>query len=515
VATVHGYGAAWLAVRMLFRPRQAVKVLGITIFPQGMIPRHRGRLAEAIGRAVGNELMSHDTIVNALFEKDFLRKKVEGLVNSYVDEMLSTSYPSLLDALPSSARGPVLDAVSVLQARLGDYIVKTLQSEETVETITGFVERRVDEVLSQKVSEVLDEETFGQILMFLEKRLKGILQEKALESRVRDFVSERIDDLANTQTPLGQMFTEESVALIKDRLGDQIQPIVHQLADIATQERTRKQISSLIKHEINDYYQQLPFYQKIFVSRDKLYHEVDDLVNKTMPQKVEEVLRGEAFAQEAQNFIFSQIDNVLEKPLPELVGKIAPEKLESLKKQVSDSVLAMVQSPDISSSISIYLFDTMHNLRPHSLRALLKKTHTDIEPRLKNMLAKGLLNILSREETQNTVKSVIASQVERLLVTPIGKLTDRVSEETIRKAGNALSERVLATAKERLPAALAEFDIQTIVRDKVNNYPVEKLEALVLSVAQQHLRTIELFGLFIGLLIGIFQAFYFWVFAGK
>ena len=67
-AAFHGYGAAWLAVRMLFRPRYPVKVLGLTIFPQGMIPRHRDRLAKAIGKAVGKELVSGETVLKHLFE---------------------------------------------------------------------------------------------------------------------------------------------------------------------------------------------------------------------------------------------------------------------------------------------------------------------------------------------------------------------------------------------------------------------------------------------------------------
>ena len=45
--------------------------------------------------------------------------------------------------------------------------------------------------------------------------------------------------------------------------------------------------------------------------------------------------------------------------------------------------------------------------------------------------------------------------------------------------------------------------------------PVEKLEELVLSVAQQHLKTIELFGAVIGFVIGIAQAIYFWYFSGS
>ena len=78
-ATVHGYAGAWLAVRMLFRPRYPVKLFGLTVFPQGMIPRHRDRLANAIGKAVGEELVSQETVLEELFEKDFLQKKIQSV----------------------------------------------------------------------------------------------------------------------------------------------------------------------------------------------------------------------------------------------------------------------------------------------------------------------------------------------------------------------------------------------------------------------------------------------------
>ena len=96
VATIHGYGAAWLAIWMLFHPYQSVKLLGITVWPQGMIPRHREKLAQSIGNAVGNELVSQDTVFDALFETGFFQRKVESFVTSYTQEMLSTAYPSLL-----------------------------------------------------------------------------------------------------------------------------------------------------------------------------------------------------------------------------------------------------------------------------------------------------------------------------------------------------------------------------------------------------------------------------------
>src|SRR5215212_113830 len=99
LAAAHGYAGAWLAVRMLFRPRQPFKVFGITLFPQGMIPRHRDRLANAIGKAVGEELVSQETIMEELLGKDFLRRKIRGVIDSYTQEILSQNYPSLIETL--------------------------------------------------------------------------------------------------------------------------------------------------------------------------------------------------------------------------------------------------------------------------------------------------------------------------------------------------------------------------------------------------------------------------------
>ncbi|MCV5111616.1 hypothetical protein OFM52_30655, partial [Escherichia coli] len=85
-----------------------------------------------------------------------------------------------------------------------------------------------------------------------------------------------------------------------------------------------------------------------------------------------------------------------------------------------------------------------------------------------------------------------------LLVAPIGRLSNYISDDMIKQAAQALAERIVASAQERLPATIKEFDVGGIVRRKVSDYPVEKLEELVLSVSRQHLRTIELFGLVIG-----------------
>jgi uncharacterized membrane protein YheB (UPF0754 family) len=512
-ASAHGYAGAWLAVRMLFRPRKRVKFIGITVFPQGMIPRHRDRLANAIGKAVGEELVSQETILEQLTGKDFLRNKVQAVVDSYTDELLSHDYPSLIEALPKNVREPVLDAIAGLQHKVATHIENVLKSEESLETIQGFVERRVDDVLSQRVSQVVDDEMFTQILGFLEERIRSAIHAKSFEENVRDFISRRIDGLDKTDTPLGTMFTADAIALLKEKANDQIKPVVHQLTELAAAERTRNQIGALIKREVHEYYEGLPFFKKIFVSRENLLGEVDDLVNKSLPKRIEETLKGDFFADEARVFNANSIDNALQRPLPHLVGTNNPEQLDRLKAQITKALLGLLQSDETMRGISAYITDTLQKLRPHSIDSIMRIVHPESEPKLKSMLSKGLLNIISRPETSNIINSVLASQIERLMSAPIGKLSDHVGEVSMREASVSLTDAIITAVHQKLPDAVREFNVGGVVREKILNYPAEKLEALVLSVAKEHLRTIELFGALFGFFIGVLQAIQFYIYA--
>ena len=512
-ATFHGYAGAWLAVRMLFRPRLPFKIFGIIVFPQGMIPRHRERLANAIGKAVGEELVSQETIHDQLIGKDFLRKKIQNVVDSYTNEILAEDYPSLIEALPKNVREPVLDAISALQHKLAEHIKDVLKSEESREAIRGFVTRRVDDVLGKRVSDVIDDMAFAKIVAFLDERIRTAVKSKSFETNIRDFISRRLDDLINSETPLGKMFTDDAVALLKEKANEQIEPAIHQLAELAAAEKTRNQISALIKHEVHDYYENLSFFKKIFVSRETLLDEVDELVNDSLPKRIEETLRGAFFVDEARNFIGSSIDNALAKPLPIVIGAVAPDQLVRLKDQVTKSLLSLLQSDDTASGISEYIRETLEKLRPHSIDAILQIIHPESEEKLKTMLAAGMLDILAREETSNIINEMLAGQIDRLLSKQIGKLGDHIPEEKLRAASASLTDAIIAATSAKLPEAIAEFDIGTVVREKIKNYPAEKLESLVMSVAKEHLRTIELFGALFGFIIGVLQSIQFYIYA--
>ena len=511
MATVHGFGAAWLAIWMLFHPYKSVKLFGVTVWPQGMIPRHREKLATSIGNAVGNELVSQQTVFDALFETSFFASKVQDFVGSYTQDLLARVYPSFIDALPSQARAPVLDTISALQYRLAEYITDMLRSDETAEAIERFVDKQVDELAERRVGDVVSSRSLDQARDFVEERLQRLIATEKFEQTVRDFVSGRLDDLAHSNATLAETFTPETIAFIKERIDQQVPPIVHHLADIATSQSTRKQIGALIKLEVDQYYEQLSLFKKIFISRERIHREVDDLVNKTLPKRVEEYLRGPAFEQEAEAFLNATVDNVTARPLNELVGQIDSIKFEELKTQVTERLVEILRSEFLFTSISVHFTDAIDRVFPQTIGAVMEQIDSRSLGQTKRFLTRGLLNLLAHDQTARTINAILSSQVERLLIAPIGRLGDHVSPNAMQRASSALVERITLAARERLPVAIAEFNVGELVRKKVSDYPIEKLEDLVLSVAQHHLKTIELFGAIIGFFIGVGQAIYFWL----
>ena len=71
VATLHGYGAAWLAVRMLFRPHRAFYLFGRQLpLTPGMLPKERVRFINALSSAIAEKLLNIEVIADELMKLD-------------------------------------------------------------------------------------------------------------------------------------------------------------------------------------------------------------------------------------------------------------------------------------------------------------------------------------------------------------------------------------------------------------------------------------------------------------
>lgn len=97
IGALIGYCTNYIAVKMLFRPRKAIYLMGHKLpFTPGAIPKEKPRIAKAVGNAISNNLLTDEDI-----QKHLMSEKMENRISEKVVGMLQqnirTSVYSLLD----------------------------------------------------------------------------------------------------------------------------------------------------------------------------------------------------------------------------------------------------------------------------------------------------------------------------------------------------------------------------------------------------------------------------------
>ena len=84
VGGVIGYVTNDIAIRMLFRPHTAKYIMGRRVpFTPGIIPKEKGRIAEAVGTAISDNLMSKEVL-----EKYLLSDNMVGRVRASIEDFI-------------------------------------------------------------------------------------------------------------------------------------------------------------------------------------------------------------------------------------------------------------------------------------------------------------------------------------------------------------------------------------------------------------------------------------------
>jgi len=124
-----GWITNYIAVKMIFRPRKSINILGLKI--QGLIPKRQEELAESIGSIVESHLVSITDIKKIINEPEFHKSIVEKLKEK-INFFLTTKLTAINPMIGAFLTGDLLKKVNDI---LSDEITQILP-----ELIEHFVE---------------------------------------------------------------------------------------------------------------------------------------------------------------------------------------------------------------------------------------------------------------------------------------------------------------------------------------------------------------------------------------
>lgn len=152
-----GYFTNWIAIKMLFHPREPFRFLGMTI--QGIFPKRQQQFGEKLGKLVSDEFLSFKDIEQKITSPSNLEKilpVVEQHIDSFLHDKLPKSFPMLSmfigEKTISTLKTAFLEELTELFPILMHQYVNTLQKELDLEHI---VEQKVREFSSDKLENIL------------------------------------------------------------------------------------------------------------------------------------------------------------------------------------------------------------------------------------------------------------------------------------------------------------------------------------------------------------------------
>ena len=154
-----GWITTWIAIKMLFHPRNPVKIAGLTI--QGIFPKNQQKIAEKLGQVVGKELLSFAEIESKVTNPDNLQKlkpEVEKHIDAFLKDKIKDLFPMLSvfigdKTITQLKEAFLMELESLFPVLMKSYMNKLeedLDLEKIVtEKVAGFSSEKLEDILNK------------------------------------------------------------------------------------------------------------------------------------------------------------------------------------------------------------------------------------------------------------------------------------------------------------------------------------------------------------------------------
>ena len=156
IGALTGWITNWIAVKMLFHPKEPIKLLFFKV--QGVFPKRQKVMAEKLGHIVASELFSIDDVINKMKSADnkevlaFVEDKIDDFINLKLSATMPMLAMFLNDDLKNKIKSTLLIEIEEIIPGVIESYSNKLKNEVDVKEI---VYQKVVDFSSDKLEEIL------------------------------------------------------------------------------------------------------------------------------------------------------------------------------------------------------------------------------------------------------------------------------------------------------------------------------------------------------------------------
>ena len=487
-----------VAIWMLFHPyrpprlwRWRIRVL------QGAVPKNQTRLARAIGRAVGNRLLTPEDLSRVLAEPEFRRAFDEGL-ERFLHDLLEVERGSLRDLLgpeTMAQAAPVVDELldhTIL--RIESHLKSTAFEEAVASRATDLSEFLAD----QPVSDILTPVRGTQLAEAAEEWMEGAAASKRFRGTVSEYVQEAADRILVPTLTIRDMLPKGVSGALEGAIAGFVPLAIRRMAEVLENPGARERVERAIHDVLRRFLQDLRFHQRVVarvVLSGDTVKRVLDTIRVEGAERIAVLFKERKVEDAMGEGIRDAIEDLLDRPVTDVLGNPGDPAVVEASDTVSEWFVELVQDP----STQAFVRDRMEA----ALNRASRQTWGELLDDVPRERVSEWVVAAARSDVAGTVYRETGRRIANaLLERPIGRPARWLPANAARSIQDAVSEPLWQWLQAQIPSVVARLDVARRVEEKVRDFPVEMMEDLVRRVTQRELRMIVLLGYALGAFVG-------------
>ena len=480
IGAVIGYITNWLAIKMLFRPREAKYIFGMKLpFTPGLIPKEKSRIANKVGETVGTHLLNSDSLSKAL-KDDKIKAKFNEVAKEKINQVINSN-----STLDDSLKNTLGENYYALKGNMINNITKTIlesiQEEEFKNKVKFYIVDSIKERLNKNPEKIID--------FINSNKFREVIINTLEEEKTRDIIGKAL--LKEVKTLEKEDLTIEEVIPenIKPYIEEYVKSQKDTLVDIIKNLLRDDEVSHKIKSAIND---NIPSIVSMFLSGDVIYGKLVSLVDKSLSEEENK----EYICDAALAFVHES----MKKKVSDVINNVGEEKLEVISDALGDKISKKLNTEENIDSIISKLNCKISSF--NSYEEIIKVLFNDYENILIDNIDSMISQIVNNNQLSGEISKIIEKVFDKFLQNSLNDIC--YNKQNLENSIMSILDNLYNDFVENKSAKVLEIvDISSIVEEQINAFEVDYAEEIIIGIANKELKAITWLGALLGGILGI------------
>ena len=480
IGAVIGYITNWLAIKMLFRPREAKYIFGMKLpFTPGLIPKEKSRIANKVGETVGTHLLNSDSLSKAL-KDDKIKAKFNEVAKEKINQVINSN-----STLEESLKNTLGENYYALKGNMINNITKTIlesiQKEEFKNKVKFYIVDSIKERLNKEPEKIID--------FINSNKFREVIINTLEEEKTRDIIGKALLKEVKTLGKEDLIIEEVIPENIKPYIEEYVKSQKDTLVDIIKNLLRDDEVSHKIKSAIND---NIPSIVSMFLSGDVIYGKLVSLVDKSLSEEENK----EYICDAALAFVHES----MKKKVSDVINTVGEEKLEVISDALGDKISKKINTEENIDSIISKLNCKISSF--NSYEEIIKVLFNDYENILIDNIDSMISQIVNNNQLSSGISKIIEKVFDKFLQNSLNDIC--YNKQNLENSIMSILDNLYNDFVENKSAKVLEIvDISSIVEEQINAFEVDYAEEIIIGIANKELKAITWLGALLGGILGI------------